>query len=160
MEPTLADRSSPLTIDDQEVVLLHLKETPRINIQDVVFLGFTFHLERRRRGTTWLAFHRTNMPRDTTWIGFSLGTPPTVVDGIQGAFEATGMQVERSMGRALQLGMHPFARLSDDGLEILVSSGDPIARRVVERSGAKPVARGFTAPQRRPTVRNVILGPT
>ena len=46
--------------------------------------------------------------------------PVPVVDSLQDIFEAVGSEVQREMGRALHSRLTPFARVSDEGLELLV----------------------------------------
>jgi hypothetical protein len=137
-------------IADLDVVLLQVKDNGRVDIRDVVFNVFESESKRWRDGAAWLAFHKSDMPHHaglSTWIGLSKGVPLAVIDTIQVVLHEAGMEVAREMGRAMHLEMNPFARLSGDGLEILVPAalvGDPNARRVIERGGVKVIARGYT----------------
>ncbi len=145
-----AARYDHVRIGDLDVVLLQTRDSGEIDPQDLVFDVFKSESKRRRRGETWLAFYRSEMPHHaglSTWIGLSKSVPLPVLDLIQEVLIAANGNVSREMGRALHLNLNPFARLSDDGLEIMVPAalvGDPNARRVIERAGVKVIARGFT----------------
>lgn len=139
-----------ITIDEQDVILL--ETTARLDmssLQDIVFGALWSARAQRRHGAQWLAFgdsDRLHVTGMSTWIGLSRSLPLAVVDAIQAAFEAEGLEVEREMGRALHLDLSPFARLSEDGLEILVPAalaGDPTRKRIVERGTTRPFARGY-----------------
>lgn len=143
-----------ITVRDRDVILL--EATPRLaisDIQDLVFDGFSAAKSSRRKGTEWLALSRTEMPHHggkSTWIALSTSIPLPVMDAIQRSFEKAGLQVEREMGRALRYKLQPFARLSDDGLEILVPAAlasDPKIRRTVPRGRTAPTARGYVLGQ-------------
>lgn len=143
-------REPYVEIAEQDVILLQTTNVLGSNgLQDLVFRVFTAEGGRRRSGAQWLAFDGTGRPHyegKTEWIGLSKSVPLSTIGMIQAAMESAGLSVEREMGRALRLDMNPFARLSDDGLEILVPAalvGDPNARRVIERGGTRPVARGY-----------------
>lgn len=137
-----------VTIPDLDVVLLQTA-SGRLALQDVVFNVFEAESERRREGTSWLAFHGSGMPHHmgkSEWIGLSKSVPLEVIDMIQAVLTSSSIGVEREMGRALHLDLNPFARLSDDGLEILVPAavvGDPDDRRTIERAGVTVTARGY-----------------
>lgn len=139
-----------ITIDDQDVILLETNNHIGVSgLEDIVFRVFAAHASSRRSGTAWLAFGTTGRSHHSgkdSWIGLSRAVPLQVVERIQAHMMASGLQVEREMGRALHLNLNPFARLSDDGLEILVPAalvGDPSAKRIVPRGGTDPVARGY-----------------
>lgn len=162
-ESSVAGRYDHVQIADLDVVLLQLKDIGRVNVQDVVFTVFESESKGRRDGAAWLAFHRSDMPHHTglsTWIGLSKSVPAPVLDLIQKVLRAANGEVERDMGRALHLQMQPFARLSNDGLEILVPAalvGDPSARRVIDRGGVKVIARGYTAAPSRAAALNALF---
>lgn len=144
-------RTPYVEIAEQDVVLLQTTNLLGARgLQDIVFRVFAAETGRRRAGATWLAFYTTGMPHHAgkaEWIGLSQSVPLATVDLIQAAMRTAGLPVERELGRALHLDLNPFARLSEDGLEILVPAalaGDPAARRVIERDGTRPVARGYT----------------
>jgi hypothetical protein len=140
-----------VSITERDVILLqttnHLGTS---GLQDLVFQVFSMCSRSRRPGTEWLAFStsdRLHHANKSSWIGLSKSIPLAVIDAIQAAMKDAGLDVEREMGLALHLDMNPFARLSDDGLEILVPAalaGDPHVKRLVERGGTSPVARGYT----------------
>lgn len=149
--PPDSERYAHVQIADLDVILLQFKPSGRVNEQDVVFNVFESESERWRDGAAWLAFHKSDMPHHagrSTWLGIAKSVPLAVVDLIQAVLQAAGMEVERDIGRATHLALNPFARVSADGLEILVPAalvGDPNARRVIERGGVKAIARGYTA---------------
>lgn len=142
-------RYDHVPIADLDVVLLQMNDTGRVNVQDVVFNVFQSEAKRRRAGEAWLALYESDMAHHaglSTWVGISKSVPLSVIDLIQQVLQ-TANAVERDMGRPLHLKMTPFARLSDDGLEILVPAalvGDPNARRAIERGQTSPIARGYT----------------
>jgi hypothetical protein len=153
-------------IADVDVVLLQVKDNGRVDVQDAVFNVFESESKRWRTGAAWLAFHKSDMPHHaglSTWLGVSKSVPLAVIDLIHAVLQAAGMEVGREMGRAMHLGLNPFARLSDDGIEILVPAalvGDPNARRVIERGGVKVVARGYTvAPSKAAALNDLFFGP-
>lgn len=143
-------RYDHVPIMDLDVVLLQMKDSGRVNVQDVVFTVFESEAKRWRGGAAWLAFYQSDVAHHSglsTWIGLSKSVPLPVIDLLQQVLQAANGEVEREMGRALHLQMNPFARLSDDGLELLVPAalvGDPNARRVIERGGIHTIARGYT----------------
>ncbi len=143
-------RYDHVPIADLDVVLLQMNDTGRVNVQDALFNVFESEAKRRRAGEAWLAFYESDMAHHaglSTWVGISKSVPLAVIDLIQQVLQTGNGAVERDMGRPLHLKMTPFARLSDDGLEILVPAalvGDPNARRVIERGGTSAIARGYT----------------
>ena len=132
-------------ISERDVILLQM--APGIGPENLVFEEFSAAAKSRRKGTEWLAFSRSDAPHHmgkSEWLGLSKSVPLKVIDVIQAAIEAAGVDVDREIGRALQNQLVPFARLSDDGLEILVPAalaGSP--GRVVPRGSARPTARGY-----------------
>ncbi len=160
-----AGRYDHVPIADLDVVLLQLNANGRADERDVVFNVFESESKRWRDGAAWLAFHKSDMPHHaglSTWIGISKSVPLAVIDMIQAVLQAAGMEVERDVGRAVHLELNPFARLSPDGLEILVPAalvGDPSARRVIERGGVKTIARGYTvAPSKAAALNELFFG--
>lgn len=152
-------------ITDLDVVLLEMNDNGTVNVQDVVFNVFESESKRWREGAAWLAFQRSDMPHHrglSTWIGITKSVPLAVIDMIQRVLQAAGMEVERDTGRAVYLNLNPFARLSEDGLEILVPAalvGDPKARRVIDRGGVKVIARGYTvAPSKAAALNALFFG--
>lgn len=163
-ESSVAGRYDHVPIADDDVMLLQMKDIGRVNVQDVVFTIFDSESARRRDGTAWLAFYGPHMPHHTglsTWIGLSKSVPLPVLDLIQQVLRAANGEVARDTGRALHLDMQPFARLSDDGLEILVPAalvGDPTTRRVIDRGGVNVIARGYSvAPSRKASLNALFL---
>jgi hypothetical protein len=144
-----ASSGDELVIREQDVVLI--QATPELgysDLQDLVFGSFVGARELRRAGTQWLAFSgtgRLHFVGRSEWIGLSKSVPLDVMDFIQHRFEKAGCDVGREMGRSLHHGMLPFARLSDDGLEILVPAAlvGPDRKRIVPRGGTEPIARGY-----------------
>ncbi|MBK7074603.1 MAG: hypothetical protein IPH44_20130 [Myxococcales bacterium] len=137
-----------LTIDEQDVVVLQMpSRLASTAIEDVVFAAFAGAGTQRFTKTGWLAFYATGMRHvegKSEWLGLSRGLPLPVLDAIQDSLEQLGLAVRREMGRALQHNLTPFARLSPDGLEILVPAalaGD--RRRTVPRGDTTPVVRGY-----------------
>jgi hypothetical protein len=163
--PPEAGQYAHVPIADLYVVLLQVKANGRVDEQDVVFNVFESESKRWRDGAAWLAFHKSEMPHHagrSTWIGLAKSMPLPVVDMIQAVLQAAGMEVERDMGRAMHLELNPFARLSADGLEVLVPAalvGDPNARRVIDRGGVKAIARGYTvAPSKAAGLNKLLFG--
>lgn len=137
-----------LTIDEQDVVVLQVPPRFGVNdLQDVVFAAFAGAGTQRFTKSGWLAFNATgrrHVEGKSEWLGLSRSVPLPVLDAIQGCLEHMGLQVRREMGRAIRLDLNPFARLSADGLEILVPAalaGD--RRRSVPRGETTPVVRGY-----------------
>ncbi len=167
---TAASKPAPasyahVAIDDQDVVLLQLRDNGRVNIQDIAFAVFEAKAPGRRAGATWFAFHASGKPHHggkSTWLGLSNSVPLEVLDMLQAVLQAAGMDVERDTGRALRLQLDPLARLSDDGLEILVPAalvGEPGQRRVIDRGGTPAIARGYTlAPSNAAALQDLLLG--
>lgn len=160
-----AARYEHVVITDLDVLLLQTDDSGVLDVEDVVFSVFESEAERRREGSTWLAFHRSGMPHyagKSVWLGLSKSVPAAVVDLIQAVLRAADMDVERDMGRVVHLDLNPFARLSEDGLEILVPAalvGDPAARRGIERGGVKVIARGYTvAPSKATSLNELFFG--
>jgi hypothetical protein len=160
-----AGRCDHVPIADLDVVLLQVKANGRVDERNVVFNVFESESERWRDGAAWLAFHKSDMPHHaglSTWIGIAKSVPLAVIDMIQAVLQAAGMEVERDIGRATHLELNPFARLSADGLEILVPAalvGDPNARRVIYRGGVKAIARGYTvAPSKAAALNELFFG--
>ncbi len=143
-----------LTIAEQDVVVLESEPGNSMSMQDIVFDAFWSERGRRRRGSQWLAFYTMSKPHVTgksTWIGLSRSVPVPLVDAIQTAIKSSGLAVEREMCRALHVRLLPFARLSDDGLELLVPAalvGDPTRKRTIDRGETRPVARGYYLKER------------
>jgi len=113
-----------LTIEEQDVLVLQaLPGSATANFRDVVFGAFDSARDQRRPGTQWWCFgdtDRKHVGGKSLWIGLSQSVPLPVVDAIQAVLDAEGLEVEREIGPARHLDLTPFARLSDDGLEILV----------------------------------------
>ena len=138
-----------LQIHDMDAVLL--QATPKLafsDLEDLVFGSFVGASELWRAGSEWLAFGGSGMRHfegKSDWIGLSKSIPLDVMDFIQHRFQKAGCAVGREVGRPLHYGMHPFARLSDDGLEILVPAAlvGPDKKRIVPRGGTEPIARGY-----------------
>ncbi len=158
--------TSNVSIAEQDVVLLQTtNHVGMLGLEDAVFQAFSRNERSRPAGTQWVAFGGSDMPHHigrSNWIGLSRSVPLPVLDAIQAAIEAEGLQVERDVGRALHLKMNPFARLSDDGLEILVPAalvGDPTKKRIVPRGGTKPTARGYhVKPDRAASLQQLFFG--
>ncbi len=149
-EPLIEGREHIL-LEEQDVLLLQMSAanvglTP---LENLVFQAFWAARAKRRAGSVWLAFkdsERVHHRGRSDWIGLSRSVPTSVVDSLQASFEALGLEVEREMGRALRLGLTPFARLCDEDLEILVPAaiaGDPREHRKVNRGETTPIARGY-----------------
>jgi N-dimethylarginine dimethylaminohydrolase len=125
-------------------------------MQDVVFTVFSLAAAKRRPGEQWWAFgdsDRLHVTGKSLWIALSKSTPLPVINTIQSGLEAEDVEVERELGRALHLELSPFARLSDDGLELLVPAalaGDPTRKRIVERASIPTLARGYRLQPSRP----------
>lgn len=152
-------------IGDIDVLLLQFNPNGRVNEQDVVFNVFESELERWQTGAAWLAFQKSDKRHHagrSTWLGFAKSVPIAVVDLVETVLKEAGMEVERDMGRAVHLDLNPFARVSADGLEILVPAslvGDPKARRVIERGGVEAIARGYTvAPSKADALNDLFFG--
>ena len=162
----ISTANSYVTIAEQDLILLQTTDQLGMpGLEDRIFQAFTMSERSRRAGTQWLAFGRSDMPHHmgkSSWIGLSRSIPLPIIDAIQTSIEAAGLEVERDMGRAFHLKMNPFARLSDDGLEILVPAalvGDPTKKRIVERGGSKPTARGYhLEPDRAASLQQLFFG--
>ncbi len=147
-----------LVVVEREVLILQALPGGTSDERDLVFGVFDAARQHRRDGSQWWAFadsDRLHVHGKTTWLGLSNDVPPPVVDAIQTALDAEGRAVERELGRALQLDLTPFARLSDDGLEILVPAalaGDPTRKRIVDRAGLALLARGYRVKPPRPSL--------
>ena len=148
-----------LTIQEQDVLLLQGRPSGRAaDFRDLVFGVFDSMRDRRASGAQWLAFGDEDRPHvsgKSLWIGISRSVPPPVVDAIQAMLDANGLDTEREMGRARHLALTPFARLADDGLEILVPAalaGDPTRKRTVDRGGPALLARGYHLKPARPSL--------
>lgn len=147
--------ASTLTIEEQDVVLLQMPPTlASTAIQDIVFAAFDRAGAQRLPTSGWLAFNRSDMLHvsgKSEWLGLSRSVPLTMLSAIQTSLEQHGLDVEREMGRAHRLTLIPFARLSEDGLELLVPAG--LAgdwRRTVPRGKTTPVVRGYVIKAGRP----------
>ncbi|MCX5747965.1 MAG: hypothetical protein NT062_36350 [Proteobacteria bacterium] len=149
--PELYEGRDHITIEEQDVLLLQVAAA-RVGtsaLEDLVFAAFWSFRSSRRQGSVWLAFQRSNRIHHlgkSDWIGLSLSVPTQTADSIQRSFEVHDLEVEREMGRALHLDLHPFARMSDDDLEILVPAGlagDARRKRKVDRGDTSPIARGY-----------------
>ena len=139
---------SVLSIKDRDLIIL--QASPQLSLstlQDVVFQGFSSARELLKKGQDWMAFGAGERPHwagKTLWIGLTESVPLELVDGLQAYLENAGVLVEREMGRALLNGLIPFARLSGDGLELLVPQplvGTP-GRKVI-RGGMEAQVRGY-----------------
>jgi hypothetical protein len=139
---------SVLSVDERELIIL--QASPRLSLsalEDVVFQGFSSASELLKKGEDWMAFSASQLPHwagKTMWIGFSENVSLELIDGLQAHLESAGVVIEREMGRALHNQMNPFARLSGDGLELLVPQplvGTP-GRRLV-RGGIEVRVRGY-----------------
>ena len=158
-EPLIEGREHIL-IEEHDVLLLQTSaaRVGLTTLEDLVFGTFWAAREARRAGIVWLAFKdsgRVHHQGKSDWIGLSRSVPTSVVDSIQASFEALGLEVEREMGRALHLGLSPFARLCDEDLEILVPAalaGDPRRKRKVDRGEITPFARGYELKPLRPSL--------
>lgn len=158
--------SAFISIDDQDVILLETNNYIGMSgLENIVFRAFAANASSRRAGTAWLAFGTCGRPHHAgkdSWIGLSRSVPLPIINGVQAEMVASGLEVEREMGRALHLKMNPLARLSDDGLEILVPAalvGDPSNKRVVPRGGTNPVARGYQVrPSRAAALNELFFG--
>ncbi len=146
-----------LTIGEQDVLLLQGRPSGRApDFRDLVFGVFDSMRNQRASGAQWLAFgdtDRLHVSGKSWWIGLSRSVPLPVVDALQAMLDTNGFDTEREMGRARHLDLTPFARLSDDGLEILVPAalaGDPTRKRTVERGGLTLFARGYHLKAARP----------
>jgi hypothetical protein len=158
-------RHAHVEIVDLDVLLLQMRDSGGVNVQDVVFNVFESEAARWHAGPAWIAFHKSGMPHHaglSTWLGISKSVPLQVIEMIETVLRATGTDVERDTGRALHLELNPFARLSDDGLEILVPAalvGDSEERRTIERGGVRIVARGYiVAPRNSASLNNLFFG--
>jgi hypothetical protein len=148
-----------LTIGEQDVLLLQGRPSGRPpDFRDLVFGVFDSMRNQRAAGAEWLAFgdeDRRHVSGTSLWISISRSTPPPVVDALQAMLDVNGLDTEREMGRARHLDLTPFARLSDDGLEILVPAeiaGDPTRKRIVDRRGPTLFARGYHLQAARPSL--------
>jgi hypothetical protein len=115
----------------------------------MLFQGLWALREKQTPGSEWLAFSATGCTHwsgKSLWLGFSQSVPLPLVDAFQGILERSGLEVEREMGFALRNELIPFARLTGDGLEILVPvalAGDTAKKRTVKRGSVEPTVRAF-----------------
>lgn len=139
-----------LCIPEQEILIL--QTTPNVShsdLQDMVFQGLWALREKQSPAAEWLAFSATECTHwsgKSLWLGFSQSVPMPLVDAFQGILEKSGLEVEREMGFALRNELIAFARLSVDGLELLVPAalaGDPGTKRTVRRGSVEAVVRPY-----------------
>lgn len=142
------DPSPILSIRDRDLIIL--QATPHVSLsalEDAVFQGFSTGRNLHKKGQEWLAFSasdRSQWAGKTLWIGFSENVALELVDGLQAYLENEGVPVDREMGMAFHNDLRPFARLSDEGPELLVPQalvGAP--GRKLSRGGVEMSVRGY-----------------
>lgn len=139
---------SVVSIKDQDLIIL--QATPQVSLsalEDAVFQGFSTGRNLHKKGQDWLAFSasdRSHWAGKTLWIGFSESVALELIDGLQAYLENEGVPVDREMGMAVHNDLRPFARLANEGPELLVPQalvGAP--GRKLSRGGVELSARGY-----------------
>lgn len=139
---------SVVSIKDQDLIILQASPQFALSaLEDAVFQGFSTGRNLHKKGQEWLAFSasdRSHWAGKTLWIGFSEDVALELIDGLQAYLGNEGVPVDREMGRAIHNELRPFARLADEGPELLVPQplvGGP--GRKLSRGGVELSVRGY-----------------
>ncbi len=139
---------SVVSIKDQDLIILQASPQFALSaLEDAVFQGFSTGRNLHKKGQEWLAFSasdRSHWAGKTLWIGFSEDVALELIDGLQAYLGNEGGPVDREMGRAIHNELRPFARLADEGPELLVPQplvGAP--GRKLSRGGVELSVRGY-----------------